>query len=195
MEGKTYETALPAGYRAAFTVDAKGNKKTVVLLTLASLAITAAVIALAVLLIRPTGFLENFSIVKYGITVAALLAYVVLHELTHGAAYKLLTHQKLTFGFTLTVAFCGVPQIWVYRRTALISLLAPFTVFTVLFGGAALLLPDAWDKLYAAVLLGVHLGGCAGDLYDTLLFLTRFQDPRTLMQDTGPKQTIYLFER
>ena len=92
------------------------------------------------------------------------------------------------------MAFCGVPEIYVYRRAALISLLAPFTVFTVLFGGAALLLPDAWDKVYAAVLLGLHLGGCAGDLYDTLLFLTRFRDPRTLMRDTGPKQTVYLPE-
>ena len=191
MEHKDYETELPAGYREAFTVDAKA-KKTVILLTLLSLGITAAGIAASFLLIRPTGFLENFSIVKYGIAVGIMLAYIVLHELTHGAVYKLLTRQKLTFGFTLTVAFCGVPQIWVYRRTALLSLLAPFTVFTLVFGGAALLLPDAWDKLYAAVLLSLHLGGCAGDLYDTFLYLFRFKDPKTLMRDTGPKQTFYL---
>ncbi len=194
MEHKNYETELPAGYREAYTVDAKA-KKTVILLTLLSLAITAAGIAASFLLIRPTGFLENFSMIKYFIVVAVMLAYIVLHELTHGAGYKLLTRQKLTYGFTLTVAFCGVPQIFVYRRTALLSLLAPFTVFTLVFGGAALLLPDAWDKLYAAVLLSLHLGGCAGDLYDTFLFLTRFKDPGTLMRDTGPKQTIYLPER
>jgi hypothetical protein len=193
MEHKNYETELPAGYREAYTVDAKA-KKTVILLTLLSLAITAAGIAASFLLIRPTGFLENFSMIKYFIVVAVMLAYIVLHELTHGAAYKLLTHQKLTFGFTFTVAFCGVPQIWVYRRAAIISLLAPFTVFTILFGGAVLLLPDAWDKMYAAVLLGLHVGGCAGDLYDTALYLFRFRDPRTLMQDTGPRQTFYLPE-
>ena len=174
-------------------MDAK-NKKTAILLNAAALAVSAAVIALAALWIRPADFFGNFSLVKYFLVLAAMLLYIVLHELTHGAAYKLLTHQKLTFGFTFTVAFCGVPQIWVYRRTALISLLAPFTVFTILFGGAALLLPDAWDKMYAAVLLGLHVGGCAGDLYDTALYLFRFRDPRTLMPDTGPKQTFYLPE-
>ena len=194
MEHQNFETELPAGYREAYGVDAKQNKKTVALLTLGSVLVTAAAVATALLLIRPKGFMEHFSPVKYFIVVAMMLAYVVLHELTHGAAYKLMTHQKLTFGFTLAVAFCGVPQICVYRRTALVSLLAPFTVFTLLFGGAALLLPDAWDKVYAAVLLAIHLGGCTGDLYDTFLFLTRFRDPRTLMRDTGPKQTIYLPE-
>ena len=73
----------------------------------------------------------------------------------------------------------------------LISLLAPFTVFTLVFGGAVLLLPDAWDKIYASFLLAAHIGSCAGDLYDTLLFLFRFRDPATLMNDTGPKQTIF----
>ena len=193
MEHRNYETALPAGYTAVYTVDAK-NKKTAILLNAAALAVSAAVIALAALWIRPADFFGNFSLVKYFLVLAAMLLYIVLHELTHGAAYKLLTRQKLTFGFTFTVAFCGVPQIWVYRRAAIISLLAPFTVFTVLFGGAALLLPDAWDKMYAAVLLGLHVGGCAGDLYDTALYLFRFRDPRTLMQDTGPKQTFYLPE-
>ena len=193
MEHKNYETELPAGYTAVYTVDAK-NKKTAILLNAAALAVSAAVIALAALWIRPADFFGNFSLVKYFLVLAAMLLYIVLHELTHGAAYKLLTRQKLTFGFTFTVAFCGVPQIWVYRRAAIISLLAPFTVFTVLFGGAALFLPDAWDKMYAAVLLGLHVGGCAGDLYDTALYLFRFRDPRTLMQDTGPKQTFYLPE-
>ncbi len=193
MEHKNYETELPAGYAAVYTIDAK-NKKTGILLNAAGLVVTAIVLVLSALLIRPTDFFGNFSLVKYFIVLAVMLLYIVLHELTHGAAYKLLTRQKLTYGFTLTVAFCGVPQVWVYRRAALISLLAPFTVFSVVFGGAALLLPGAWDKMYAALLLAVHLGGCAGDLYDTALYLFRFRDPRTLMQDTGPKQTFYVPE-
>ncbi len=188
---KNYETVLPEGYTAAKTVDAK-NKRVIVRLSLAAAAVTALGIALAVLILRPTDFFENFSIVKYFAALLILLAYIVLHELTHGAAYKILTKQKLTFGFSLTVAFCGVPNIYVYRRAALISLLAPFTVFTLVFGGAALLLPDVWDKTYAAALLAIHLGGCVGDLYDTLLFLFKYRNPDTLMNDTGPKQTIYV---
>ncbi len=188
---RNYETELPAGYAPVKTVDAK-SKKFTVLMNLAALGTTAAVIAAAALLLRPGNFFENYDPVKYFLVLGAMLVYVVLHELAHGAAYKLLTHQKLTFGFSATVAFCGVPHVYVYRRAALISLLTPFVVFGVVFGAAVALLRDPWDKMYAAVLLAAHLGGCAGDLYDSLLYAFRFRDPAVLMNDTGPKQTFYV---
>ena len=188
---KNFETVLPAGYVPVKTVDAK-SKKFTVLMNLAAFGVCAAVVAAAAVLIRPGNFFENYDPIKYFITLAAMVAYIFLHELTHGAAYKLLTHQKLTFGFTATVAFCGVPHIYVYRRTALISLLAPFVTFGIVFGAAVALFGDPWNKMYAAVLLAAHVGGCAGDLYDTFLYLTRFRDPAVLMNDTGPKQTFYL---
>ena len=190
---KNWEAALPEGYRAAYTIDAK-NTKVGVVMNLVGGVLTVALAALLILAIRPQGFFENYSLLRNLWALGALAVYIVLHELVHGAAYQLLTRQKLTFGLSLTVAYCGVPQIWVYRRTALIALLAPFTVFTLLFGGLILLVPDVWDKTYLAVLLALHIGGCVGDLYDTFLYLTRFRDPRTLMQDTGPMQTFYLPE-
>lgn len=188
---KNYEKELPEGYREAFTVDAKA-KKTVVLMSIASVVFTALPLAAVLLIIRPTGFFENYSLARNLIFLASLFAYIVLHELVHGLAYKLMTKQKLTFGLTLTVAYCGMPDIYTYRRTALISLLAPFTVFSILFIALMLLFKDQWDKAYAGLLFAVHFGGCVGDLYDTLLYLTKFRDPRTLMRDTGPKQTFYL---
>ena len=186
---KHFETDLPAGYREAFTIDA-ANKKTGVTLNLVAAVIMVAVMIPAILIIRPGNILEGFSFSRYLITFGTLLVYLVLHELVHGAAYKLLTRQKLTFGLTVTVAYCGVPNIYVYRRASMISLLAPFCVFTVVFGLAVALLQDPWDKTFAAAILAIHLGGCVGDLYDTGLYLFRFRDPRTLMRDTGPQQTF-----
>ena len=58
----------------------------------------------------------------------------------------------------------------------------------------AVLCTDVWNRFYAALLLALHLGGCIGDLYDAWLYLFRFRDPATLMQDTGPKQTFYVKE-
>ena len=124
----------------------------------------------------------------------ALIAYIVLHELVHGAAYKLLTGQKLTFGITLTVAFCGVPEIYVYRRASLIAVLAPFVVFTVLGVVLLAVFPGAWTRFFLLIFLGLHIGGCSGDLYNTWLYLTRFKDSRTLTRDTGPVQTFYVPE-
>lgn len=187
---KSYETELPNGYTEAYIVDAK-KKSTALYMNLVCLVIAAAVIAVAFVMIKPSGFIENYSFLRNGIFLAAMLLYIVLHELVHGAAYKLTTGRKLTFGFTAAVAYCGVPDIYVYRKTALIAILAPFVVFIPVFLVPALLLENAWDKLYCAVLLAIHLGGCVGDLYDTILYIFKFRSPDTLMRDTGPMQTFY----
>ena len=185
-----FERELPAGYTEVFSIDAK-SKKTGILLNLAALAIGAAVFGVCWYFIRPAGYLMNYSIARELVLLAVLIAYLVLHELTHGAAYKLLTGEKLKFGVSLTAAWCGVPDIFVYRKTALISLLAPFTVFNIVFILLTVFLNDPWYKIDAALMLALHVGGCAGDLYDTFLYLFRFKDPATLMRDTGPKQTFY----
>lgn len=189
---KNFERELPEGYREVYSIDAT-DKKVGVLLTVASLAIFAAIAIPAVLLIRPAeSFFESYSLVRNIVALAVLAAYVVLHELVHGIAYKCLTGEKLTFGLTLTCAYCGVPNVYVYRRTALISLLAPFVVFSILFAVPLFLPIGGWNKIYCAVIFALHVGGCAGDLYDTLLYLLRFKRPDTLMRDTGPKQVFYL---
>lgn len=188
---KTFESELPADYKEIFTVDAT-EKRTVIWMNVAAVAVMLAVGGISVLCLRPGNFFENYSLPRNLLFLAAMFGYIVLHELVHGLAYKLLTKQKLTFGLTLSVAYCGVPNIYVYRKTALIALLAPFVVFTVVFTVAAILFTNAWDRLYALILLALHLGGCVGDLYDTFLYCFRFKNPDTLMRDTGPKQTFYM---
>ena len=181
---------LPEGYRETMIVDAKSTRF-IIIMNLAALFLLAAVIVPAVLIIRPADFLEEYSQIRNLVLIAAMFLYIVLHELVHGLAYKLLTKQKLTFGITLTVAYCGVPNVYVYRKAAMIALLAPFLVFLPVFTVPIFLFENAWDKLYCAILLGLHISGCVGDLYDTMLYLFRFRSPDTLMRDTGPKQTFY----
>ena len=190
---KTFEPVLPAGYREALLIDA-GNARFGILMNIAALLLTVLILVVVVPHLHLTSFTLIFSFLKMFVFLLLLLGYLVAHELVHGIAYKLLTGQKLTFGFTLTVAYCGVPEIYVYRRTALISLLAPFTVFTLLFGALMLGLDDPVWKLVFAFLLAIHIGGCVGDLYDTFLYLFRFRDPDTLMNDTGPAQRFYVKE-
>ena len=194
MKKNKFEKELPQGYEAAFTVDAE-SRKTAVLMNVFALVITAILIATSYFLIKPTGFIDNFRISRYFIVIGVLIAYIVLHELVHGIAYKYLTKQKLKFGITFSAAYCGVPDIYVYRNTALVSLLAPLTVFSVLFILSAVFLKNEWDKFYALILFSVHFGSCSGDIYDTLLYLFRFKDNTVLMRDTGPKQTFYVLKK
>lgn len=198
---KHFERVLPGNYREAKVVDASSKKMTLCM-NAAALALFA-VCFIAGMLLMHIDFGALISARKENagpfalhivVFIVCTLAYIVLHELTHGLAYKLLTKEKLTFGMKVTVAYCGVPHIYVYRKAALISLLAPFTVFTVVFAVMTAVITNPLDRLLSLVLLSTHLSGCVGDLYDTLLYLFRFRDPRTLMQDTGPKQTFYLPE-
>lgn len=197
---ENYYKELPEGYREAKVVDAKA-KKTSTVFTLSSFVLTVAVL-LPILLTFGSlrALFEEYGrkrmLIADAVFLICVVSYIVLHELVHGAAYKAMTHQKLTFGLTLTVAFCGVPDIYTSRKTALVALLAPFVTFS------AILIPltiwfYSFNMLYyllSGILFAVHFGGCIGDLYMTALLLFKYKDPRTLINDTGPKQTIYLPE-
>lgn len=193
MDGKkkNYERELPEGYKAIYTVDATTKKFTIVM-NLVALALMAVIIVPPALVIRPWDNPESISMISLLWFIAAMFAYIVLHELVHGAAYKLTTGQKLSFGFTASVAYCGVPDIYVYRKASLIALLAPFVVFSIVFGAATAIISNPVDKFMCFVLFAIHISGCVGDLYDSLLYLFKFRDPATLMRDTGPVQTFYL---
>lgn len=196
---KNHETSLPEGYVNTLHINAT-EPKTGAFFTVVSLVVMIVVIALGLIPVfmgaielTPKMFLESpLPILVY---VVANIVYIVLHELAHGAAYKLLTGSKLTFGLSWSCAFCGVPNIYVYRRAALISLLSPFVVFTIVFGIATALLAFVSPVYYlvSLVILATHLGGCCGDLYVTLLFMTRLTKDTTLMRDTGPEQ--FFFEK
>lgn len=198
---KYYETELPAGYVETMSIDVN-NKKTAWIFNLAAvgtLLVTILVVLSIMLGVAPTKLQEHFVTGRgwYGVLRALFLivvfvAYIILHELVHGVVYKLLTKQKLTFGITFSAAYCGVPNIYVYRKTAILSMIAPFCVFLPVFLFPLIFLPNYIDKIIFAVLLGGHLGGCVGDIYDTFLYLFKFRDPTTLMRDTGPKQTFYV---
>ncbi|MDE7265162.1 MAG: DUF3267 domain-containing protein [Clostridia bacterium] len=134
------------------------------------------------------------SLITILVACAVCIAYIILHEITHGVTYKILTGAKLRFGLRWNVAFCGVPEIYVYRKAAKIAVLMPFIVFTVIFAGftAGMYFVSDTAFLGAALIFGLHLGGCAGDLHVTYLLDHKFKDGKTLMRDTGPEQFFYV---
>ncbi len=195
----TFEKQLPNGYIEAKHINAN-NKKTGIMFNLAAILIMAIIAVGAILLLifgkcrggQPLDISVNpFISIAFAVL---LVLYIVLHELVHGAVYKLLTRQKLTFGMTLSCAFCGLPDVYTYRKTALLALLAPFTVFTVLLMPlcAVMYFTDTYAYLLSALLFGIHIGGCSGDLYMTFLLLFKYKPEDTLIRDTGPEQHIYL---
>ena len=192
MEHINYEFEVPAGYREVFHFDAKDRKDAVKMTIWAFIIMVIAV----VLVILGADFkqIDMDHVFKYyAVWIVSMIVYIVLHELVHGAVYKAMTHQKLTFGLTWSAAFCGVPDIYTYRKAALSSLVAPLTVFTLILLPLTIWLRsvDTGWYIVCGLLFALHFSGCVGDMYVTNLFLTKFKDPRTLMRDTGPAQWMY----
>lgn len=189
-KGKYFESELLEGYRAVKTIDAK-DKKVGIILNLIALIPLAVSLVVAYFAMGKPKIADVWEYPIYLLILfVILIAYVILHELVHGAVYRFFTREKLTFGLTLTVAFCGVPKIYVYRKTALAAVLAPFVVFLPIFLTLCFVLPTPIMKLIAAFMLGMHIGGCSGDLWVSGLLLFKLRDNATLMNDTGPKQTF-----
>ena len=194
---KTFEKTLPDGYAPIYDLDAK-NKKTIWVINIASLLLFAAV---AVPLFMWLRILTNKSLIdiwsdieikQYIALIFIYVAYIFGHELVHGAAYYILTRQHLTFGTAPFVAYCGVPQIYVYRMPSLIAILAPFIVFDIAFVfGIVFAVSVVW-KVVWVLALAVHVGGFIGDLWGACLLLLRFRDPLLLVRDTGPKQVFFV---
>lgn len=196
-----FERELPSGYRQARYINAK-QAKFGIIFNLIALVVLALVMACAVLSLRAGGnpLADRWNIefaqlmMVYWIFLVSMIGYIVLHELVHGMAYKVLTGEKLTFGISWSCAFCGVPHIFTYRKTAIVAVIAPFAVFTLLFIPILIVLYCVGPLYYlmAAFLFGLHLGGCSGDLYVLYLLTAKFKNPKTLMRDTGPEQFFYV---
>ena len=194
---KKFEKELPEGYELVYHISAT-ERRTAIKFNLAALVIMIGTFLLGLIPLLIKGGIEyalgqTETVITLLIFFAAMILYVIAHELVHGIAYKAMTGQRLTFGLTLSCAFCGVPSIYTYRRVALIALLAPFTVFTVLFLGLSIGLLAVHPLYYlcALWLLAMHVGGCVGDLYMSWLCFTRFRARDILIRDTGPEQFIY----
>ena len=201
QEKRNFERELPKGYREVFHISAK-DKGTALWLSIGAFLITAAVFVLLLIPVFKSNIdISNVSPTKffifYGVFIVSMLGYVVLHELTHGAAYKIMTGEKLTFGITPAAAFCGVPSIYTYRKCALIAILAPLVVWTVVLAPVVLILGFTSTLYYIgfSFIFALHIGGCIGDIFIASLLLFKYKQNRILIRDTGPEQFIYSYRK
>ncbi len=195
---KNFELELPEGYTQVKYLNAK-DKKFGLIISFACIGITLAVLMLMLIPMFVSGAFKSFDWdskeynIAWIIVLLGYLVYMVLHEIVHGICYKCMTKQKLTFGLSWSCAFCGVPNIYTYRRVALISMLAPFVLFTLILLPLSIVLYFVSPYYYLAVafLFALHLGGCIGDLYGAYLLIFKYRAKDTLIRDTGPEQYFY----
>lgn len=200
MNNKNYETDLPEGYQVVQYINAK-SAKTGILFTILSLIPLLILLVFGIHLVNKVkggfDFDDQLLSISYLCSFVLIILYVILHELTHGIVYKVMTKQKLTFGLSWSCAFCGVPNIFVYRKTAILAVIMPFIVFNIIFIPITIWLFFVNSVLFveALFILGLHLGGCVGDLYVVYLLLVRYKDSSVLIKDTGPEQFFYTLKK
>ena len=200
MNGKTFERDLPQGYKVDDVLYAEKGKfaRMLTVLYIISLFIAIGLLYLPFLLdsnsVRLDVRVGEDRLPYYVVALVLTVAYVILHELAHGVVYKKRTGEKLTYGFALTCAYCGVPKIFTYRKTAIAAVLAPFIVFTLILIPALVACYFLHAGLYLAfgIVFAMHLSCCSGDLYVAFLFATKYKDNRTLMNGTGPKVAFFV---
>ncbi len=194
---KNFEKTLPQDYVLVKHVKAGDSGKTTVIYTLLSFVPAIIILPILILIAFYTSDLAKLGenvIIPIVVGCVTYIVYVILHELTHGVTYKYYTGQKLKFGLTITVAFCGVPDIYVRKKASIASLIMPFSVFSVIFLALTI---GLWfvSPLYgivAGTVFAFHMGGCVGDLHWTLMYMTKYKKCNTLMRDTGPEQWLYI---
>lgn len=188
-----YYKELPEGFQANLVIDAQKPKNTIIS-NLIALAIMAGCIAGGYFLKGKGSHINfsDFSLLHIFLILVTYIFYIILHELMHGLVYKLMTKQKLTFGFNLKVAYCGVKDGYIGKKCALCALLAPFVLHSIWMVLLMIFLPfDVWFFLVLCLFAG-HFGGCVFDLFDTGILLIKYHHQDVLMKDTGPKQIFYV---
>ena len=186
-----YYLELPENYKLDKTIDMKKMSTNIFLNVLNIL-----FVIISFLILIPLKFKEikidnliELSIVMF-IALIGFIIYIVLHELTHGLFYKIFTKQKLTFGVSLTYAYCGVPNIYVRKKETIIACLSPLIIFSIIFLTLIFILPPNYINLSIIILFSFHFGGCSGDIFLSLILLTKYKKD-TYIKDTGPTQYIY----
>ena len=188
-------TELPSGYREVDSIDLQKNKKL-------SLLVNGVALLIVLLMVIPMHFVVPMTtlfdmsqgygayFLRFGVLMAAIVVYMVLHELVHGITMKMCGTKKIKYGFTGVYAFAGSNDYY-DKRSYIVIALAPIVVWGVVLLVLNLLVPVQWFWIVYWVQVS-NISGAAGDLYVTYRFSRLPQD--ILVQDYGVGMTVYSAE-
>lgn len=187
---KTYEEKVPEGYVLKRKINFKDSKTSLILNGVGA---GLMLLFLIPLLIVFTPKLDASAIKWWHLLVFTLayLVYVTLHEFTHAIVGYALTHKKAKFGTNFIFAWCHFENVYFYKMSALLTVLAPFVIYSIALIIPAILVGNAVLKFYLLVFLVVHIGGCVGDLYDAIILLFLNNSKDVLMGEEKLEQLFY----
>ena len=120
--------------------------------------------------------------------IVGLVAYIVLHELTHGVFLSAFTKMKPKFGFTGWAAYCGNEGYCDKPRYAVVAL-APLVFWGIVFAVLNVFFHEGIWFWVIWFLQTMNVGGSSGDIYVSCKLIKYPKE--ILVQDTGMEMKIY----
>lgn len=184
---------LPENYEQTDYVNLHADRRLYRNLNIASFLVGAAVIAVGWLW---QGFDSLIALVLRGMNdyllwvlllAVCALAFLALHELTHGLLMRLFSGVRPYHGRKGLLLFTAC-EAYFCRRDYLIIMLAPVLLFSLVFALLTVFLKNEWFWLVMALQL-FNLGGSVGDFY--IAARTLRQPNSALFLSVGASVTVY----
>ncbi len=180
-------THLPDSYRLHSTLDLTRDKRAAITIQAGFGLTVVAMIVVALVLDLPFESTLGTAL-TITITVAACLAYMVVHELTHAVLLWWLTQERPTVAVRLPYLITG-SQALLTRGKAVVVALAPLVLYTVVLLDLLRTLPSQFF-LTVYVVLVLNVAGSSGDVLQAYAFLRLPQ--AALIRDDGNVTSVFL---
>ena len=183
---------LPDTYREIYAVDLQKDKK-LSLLVNGMATLIGVLLAVPMHFVVPIFTLFDMSqgmgayFLRFGVLMASIVAYMVAHELVHGAAMKLCGTKRVKYGYTGLYAFAGSEDY--YDKAAYLFIaLAPVVLWGIVLLVLQFCVPTSWFWVVYLVQI-TNLSGAAGDYYVTARFSRLPKN--ILVRDSGVSMCVY----
>ncbi len=157
---KKAPAALPEGYCEILKLNLQKDKKTALLVNGLALLIMAAML-IPVLFLVPAAPLFDLSdpplyFLRWGVLLAGAIAYIILHEWTHGFAMGRYGTSRVKYGFTGLYAYAGSGD-YFPKRAYIVIALSPLVLWGILLFILLLLVPEDWFWIISAAQPGIYM--------------------------------------
>ncbi|MBE6585116.1 MAG: DUF3267 domain-containing protein [Ruminococcaceae bacterium] len=192
-----YALNLPENYREIEAIDLQNNKKQLLWVNGVAFVIMLAMVIPAAFLVPIStiwgrGEFQSITntlmpLLKLGVTLAALVVYIILHELVHGICMKAIAKRKPTYGFTGLYAFTA-SDAYFGRAAYIFIALAPVVLWGVVLAVLLPFVPISWFWVVYFIQIQ-NISGAAGDIYVTCRLMKMPKD--ILVFDFGTAMKVY----
>lgn len=182
---------LPEGWVLHDTIDLKNNKKQFWAVQGLGLVIMVVMIVIGCFIEPLTNLrASKQSAVALAVIVVGFIAYIVLHELTHGVFLSAFTKTKPKFGFVGWAAYCG-NEAYCNKPCYAVVALAPLVIWGIIFGVLNVFFREGiWFWVIWLLQIG-NVGGACGDIFVSCKLLKYPKE--ILVQDTGMSMRVYRY--